>query len=125
MLDLSAACCCAWSVCRGFECSSRGAKAGAGDVVLNGQRLKHEGLSFDTCGQFMPVAKELMKSAISGFGQLPADQRVEASSCLELDCTLRFCAGFLFVNVCHAWLYTASFGYKFREFKLLKGKGQR
>lgn len=55
-----------------------------------------------------------MKSAISGFGQLPADQRVEASCCLELDGTLRFCAGFLFVNVWHVWLYPASFGYNFK-----------
>lgn len=80
-----------------------------------GQRLKHEGPVFDNCGQFMAVAKqELMKSAISGFGQLQADQRVEASCCLELDGTLRFCAGFLFVNVWHVWLYPASFGYNFK-----------
>jgi len=107
MFEPSAACFCAWSVCRGFECSPRGAKAGWGCCLARPCIVK--------CGQFMAVAKqELMKSAISGFGQLPADQRVEASCCLELDGTLRFCAGFLFVNVWHVWLYPASFGYNFK-----------
>ena len=86
----------------------------AGDVVLQGvgqmgQRLKQEGPSLDDSW-----VQELMKSAISGFGQLPADQRVEASCCLEWDGTLRFFFFFLFVNVWHVWLYPASFGYNFK-----------
>ena len=78
---------------RGFECSPRRAKAGWGCCLAGswsngstGQRLKQEGPSLDDSW-----VQELMKSAISGFGQLPADQRVEASCCLELDGTLRFC----------------------------------
>ena len=101
---------------RGFECSPRRAKAGWGCCLAGswsngstGQRLKQEGPSLDDSW-----VQELMKSAISGFGQLPADQRVEASCCLELDGTLRVCAGFLFLNVWHAWLYPATFGYKFK-----------